>query len=141
MANRRDDIFKALADPHRRQILAALCRKPMVAGELARLVSLAPNALSFHLNWLRSAGLVSVHREGRFLRYQVEAGLLAIIQKEVRRLFGAGLDLQAVKPKSSPQKRAQPVRSKRRRSANPKVTPPSVSVDDSFNAPLPTELL
>lgn len=73
MSKTRDSIFKALADGHRRAIVAALCSRPWPAGELARLVGLAPNALSFHLRWLRSVGLVSVRREGRWLWYSVQA--------------------------------------------------------------------
>jgi DNA-binding transcriptional ArsR family regulator len=71
-----DEVFKALADPHRRRIVSALMRRSMVAGELASLARLAPNAASFHLKWLKSAGLVTVHREGRFLRYQLDAEAL-----------------------------------------------------------------
>ena len=90
MSDRYDDMFKALADGHRRQIVAALRRGPKVAGELARLVGLAPNAVSFHLKWLRSAGLVSVRREGRYLRYHGNERALADWQARVRKLLGTG---------------------------------------------------
>ena len=70
--NTHDETFKAMADATRRQILAALCQQSREAGELARLVGLAPNAMSFHLRWLKSVGLVSVRREGRWLWYSVQ---------------------------------------------------------------------
>ena len=76
MADRENAIYRALADPHRRTILSALCREPQVAGDLARLVGLAPNAVSFHLKVLQSADLVIVRREGRFLRYHAHAEVL-----------------------------------------------------------------
>jgi len=87
MSDKRDDIYKALADRHRRQILAELCLGSRRAGELARQVGLAPNAVSFHLRWLRSAGLVDVEREGRFLWYRVEPATVATWQAQVRRQF------------------------------------------------------
>lgn len=77
MSQGHDAIYKAMADEHRRTILRSLCRESLVAGELAQLVGLAPNALSFHLKWLKSAGLVSVDREGRFLRYRANPNLLS----------------------------------------------------------------
>lgn len=82
-----DLIFKALADENRRRIVSALCREPMVAGELGRMVGLAPNAVSFHLKELRSAGLVSIKREGRFLRYQINAAVLSDWQQRLEQLF------------------------------------------------------
>jgi ArsR family transcriptional regulator, arsenate/arsenite/antimonite-responsive transcriptional repressor len=39
------------------------------AGEVAARLGLAPNTLSFHLDRLRGAGLVTVRREGRSLIY------------------------------------------------------------------------
>ncbi len=72
-----DDIFKAMADPGRRQMLAALCHSPRDAGQLARLVGLAPNAVSFHLKTLRTAGLITSRRHGKNLRYQLNQGALS----------------------------------------------------------------
>ncbi len=84
-----DDIFKAMADPHRRQIMAALCEQSMVASDLARLVQLAPNAVSFHLKWLKSAGLVTVHREGKYLRYEITAPVLSGWREHVATAFSS----------------------------------------------------
>jgi DNA-binding transcriptional ArsR family regulator len=85
--NTHDEIFKAMADPSRRQILTALCRESREAGELARMVGLAPNAASFHLRALKSAELVDVRREGRFLRYSITPGSLQAWREQVDRLF------------------------------------------------------
>ncbi len=41
-----------------------------VAGEMAREMDIAPNALSFHLKAMLHAGLVSVEQQGRFQRYR-----------------------------------------------------------------------
>lgn len=67
-----DGVFKALADEHRRRIVAALCQEPAEAGSLAGAVGLAPNAVSFHLKALKAADLVTVRRRGRHLVYQLQ---------------------------------------------------------------------
>ena len=41
----------------------------MPAGEVAIALGLAPNTLTFHLDRLREAGLVTVRREGRSMIY------------------------------------------------------------------------
>lgn len=82
-----DDTFRALADPHRRRILSAVCETPRVAGELASLVGLAPNAVSFHLKWLKSAGLVRVQRRGRFLQYHPVPTALANWREHLKTIF------------------------------------------------------
>jgi ArsR family transcriptional regulator, arsenate/arsenite/antimonite-responsive transcriptional repressor len=41
----------------------------MPAGEIAASLKLAPNTLTFHFDRLRSAGLVSVRRDGRSMIY------------------------------------------------------------------------
>jgi DNA-binding transcriptional ArsR family regulator len=41
----------------------------LAAGAVAEKLSLAPNTLSFHLDRLRTAGLIRVKREGRSLIY------------------------------------------------------------------------
>lgn len=44
----------------------------MAAGAIAETLAIAPNSLSFHLNHLRHAGLVSVTRQGRQQIYQAQ---------------------------------------------------------------------
>ena len=48
---------------------AAWCRPDRTAGEVAAAVGLPPNTLTFHLDRLRQAGLVTVRREGRSMIY------------------------------------------------------------------------
>jgi len=100
MAGGQDEVFKAMADPHRRAILGELCRQSREAGELARMVGLAPNALSFHLRALKSADLVSVRREGRCLRYSLESDSLQSWRRQVDQLFPATM-MQAGPPAAS----------------------------------------
>ncbi len=83
-----DACYKALADGHRRRILAALCRRAIRAGDLARLVGLAPNTLSFHLRSLLAAGLVTATRQGRFLWYEAAEDAVGRWLADVAAQFG-----------------------------------------------------
>lgn len=57
----------------------------LAAGEVASALGIAPNTLSFHLDRLRHAGLVSVARHGRSLiyaaRYETMTNLLGYLTK------------------------------------------------------------
>lgn len=44
----------------------------VAAGEIARALDLAPNALSFHLKDLAHAGLIGSRQEGRYLIYSAD---------------------------------------------------------------------
>jgi DNA-binding transcriptional ArsR family regulator len=69
-----DLAFDALADPVRREILAVLARRDECsAGELSQAVSrVGRTAVSSHLRVLRTAGLVTERRTGRFRMYSVD---------------------------------------------------------------------
>ena len=45
----------------------------MAAGQIGQRLDLAPTTLSFHLNQLRHAGLVTFRRDGRSLIYAAES--------------------------------------------------------------------
>jgi DNA-binding transcriptional ArsR family regulator len=44
----------------------------MPAGQIAEALGLAPNTLTFHFDRLRSAGLVTVRRDGRQMIYAAQ---------------------------------------------------------------------
>ena len=66
------DVFAALADPVRRELLDLLRRSPASAGELAARFPISRPAISRHLRVLREAALVSVQQRGRERVYQLE---------------------------------------------------------------------
>ena len=59
------DVFAAVADPARRQIMSALARGDLSAGEVAALFPITRPAVSRHLRVLREAGLVRTRLDGR----------------------------------------------------------------------------
>jgi ArsR family transcriptional regulator len=65
------------------RLLVEAGRDGMPAGALAAALGLAPNALSFHLDRLRDAGLVTVRRDGRSMiyaaRYETMNALIAYL--------------------------------------------------------------
>ena len=62
--NRSDAIFRAIADPTRREILGLLRVREQSVGELASNFRMSRPAISKHLRLLRSAGLVATREQG-----------------------------------------------------------------------------
>ena len=73
---RTQEVFKALSDPTRRQILQMLRRKPMAAGDLAEAFPITKGSLSHHFNILKNAELVRVERRGQFLVYSLNTSVV-----------------------------------------------------------------
>jgi DNA-binding transcriptional ArsR family regulator len=74
------DVFGALANPVRRQLLEALRDGPCPAGDLAGRFALSRPAVSEHLAVLRAARLVTEERRGRHRYYSLTAEPLATVQ-------------------------------------------------------------
>jgi ArsR family transcriptional regulator, arsenate/arsenite/antimonite-responsive transcriptional repressor len=66
-----NELFRALSDPTRREILQLLKRGDLSAGELAERFSLAKSTLSGHFNVLRHAGLIVAERRGTTILYSL----------------------------------------------------------------------
>jgi DNA-binding transcriptional ArsR family regulator len=68
------DVFNAIAEPRRRQILEVLARRGAVAvTALVVTLEMPQPAVSKHLGVLRKVGLVSVTKQGQQRLYQLEA--------------------------------------------------------------------
>jgi len=69
-------IFKALADPTRRQVLALLRGGPMSAGDLAVRFDVSKPTMSAHFSVLREAGLIGASRHGKSIVYALRMSVL-----------------------------------------------------------------
>jgi DNA-binding transcriptional ArsR family regulator len=71
------DVFNAIAEPRRRQIIEVLARRGALAvSALVLTLDLPQPAVSKHLSVLRKVGIVSVTSQGRQRLYQLEARAL-----------------------------------------------------------------
>jgi len=68
--------FKALQDSTRRRILEMLRRRDMNAGEIAEAFRMSKPTISYHLDLLKQARLVSARRNGQFIVYSLETTVL-----------------------------------------------------------------
>ena len=63
---REKDIFKAIADPTRRQIISLLTQEAMPMNAIAeRFPEISRPAVSKHVKVLTDIGLIAVHKDGR----------------------------------------------------------------------------
>ncbi len=68
---RTQEVFKAISDPTRRQVLKLLQGGSMTAGELAESFDITKGSLSHHFNVLKAADLVRCERRGQQLVYSL----------------------------------------------------------------------
>src|SRR5271167_2282857 len=66
------DVFNAIADGHRREVLDALIAGEKAVGEIVNDLSLSQPQVSKHLRVLSEVGLVTCRAEGRRRLYRLE---------------------------------------------------------------------
>ena len=68
------DVFNAIAEPRRREIIGLLRGgRAHVVGELVKTLRIPQSAVSKHLGVLRKVGIVSVSKHGRHRLYRLKA--------------------------------------------------------------------
>jgi DNA-binding transcriptional ArsR family regulator len=67
------DVFNAIAEPRRRDILDYLASQERAVGDIVVALGLAQPSVSKHLRVLRNVGLVDVRRDGRQVLYRTNA--------------------------------------------------------------------
>ncbi len=72
----QNTVFKALAHPARRQILALLRKGPRLAGDLAAEFEASWPTMSRHLAVLKEAELITAERQGNQILYRVNTSVL-----------------------------------------------------------------
>ena len=74
------DVFKALSDPVRREILTLLKQQgKMPAGEIAAEFELSNATISSHLSMLRKADLVFETRYQKYIYYEINTSVFESI--------------------------------------------------------------
>jgi DNA-binding transcriptional ArsR family regulator len=71
------DVFNALADAHRREVLDTLITGEKAVGAIVKRLSMSQPQVSKHLRVLRAVGLVGCRAEGRRRLYRLESARLA----------------------------------------------------------------
>jgi ArsR family transcriptional regulator len=69
-------LFKALRDPTRRRILEMLKERDLTVGEISEAFDMSTPSISYHLDLLKHAQLVSAHKNGQFVTYSLETTVL-----------------------------------------------------------------
>src|ERR1700679_4058121 len=75
-ASTTSDVFNAIADAHRREVLDALIAGEKAVGEIVNDLSMSQPQVSKHLRVLSEVGLVRCRADGRRRLYRLEAAHL-----------------------------------------------------------------
>ncbi|MEM9557535.1 MAG: metalloregulator ArsR/SmtB family transcription factor [Acidobacteriota bacterium] len=67
------DVFNAVAEARRREILSFLVGSERCVGDIAEALEMGQPSVSKHLKVLREVGLVRARRDGRRMLYSVDA--------------------------------------------------------------------
>ena len=66
-----DDVFKALADVNRREIVEMLRKQSLTVGEIVAKFDISQPSISEHLRILKQADIVYPERRGRYITYHL----------------------------------------------------------------------
>jgi ArsR family transcriptional regulator len=69
-------LFKALRDPTRRRILEMLKKRDLTVSQISEAFAMSTPSISYHLDLLKQAQLVSAHKNGQFVTYSLETTVL-----------------------------------------------------------------
>ena len=78
-----NNVFKALNDPTRREILELLKEKELTAGEIAEQFNMSWPSISHHLDLLKQAKLGEAEKEGQYIYYSLNTTVVDEILKWV----------------------------------------------------------
>jgi DNA-binding transcriptional ArsR family regulator len=110
-----DVVLRALADPHRRQILRLVRAGELAAGEIASHFDATQQAVSHHLQVLAKAGLLSERRDGVRRLYALDPQGLDPVREMLSELWPSALErLKYVVEQDQKKKTAEPKRTGRK---------------------------
>jgi DNA-binding transcriptional ArsR family regulator len=87
-----NQVFKALADPTRREILRLLARGEQSAGRLAERFDMTKPSVSHHFGVLKEADLVRSRREGQQIYYSLNTTVVQDLLAWIWDLYPASRD-------------------------------------------------
>ncbi len=90
-----NEVFQALSDPTRREILRLLQSSDMTAGEIADRFPLAKSTLSGHFNVLKQAGLIVSEKTGTTIVYSLNVSAVEQALAAVMNLLAVGKRAEA----------------------------------------------
>lgn len=86
------EVFKALSDPVRREILQLLKKGRMSAGEIVSQFDMTGATISYHLSILKKADLVAETKVKNFVYYELNASVVEEIMLWLSQLKGGTED-------------------------------------------------
>src|SRR5580704_3202652 len=88
---RQTAIFKALADPHRFELLLKIAKAgcPLGCSQALAALPISAATLSHHIKELESAGLIDIRREGKFAYLSLRPGVLESVAASLKALESA----------------------------------------------------
>lgn len=91
-----NNLFKALNDQTRREILELLKDSDLTAGEIAEQFDISKPSISHHLDLLKQAGLIDSSKNGQFITYTLNTTVVDEILKWILQ-FKTDNDLKKIK--------------------------------------------
>jgi DNA-binding transcriptional ArsR family regulator len=84
-----NEVFKALSDPTRREVLRLLSHGERTAGELSDQFDMTKPTMSHHFSVLKEADLVRTRREGQQIYYSLNTTVVEDLVTRLWDLFGS----------------------------------------------------
>jgi ArsR family transcriptional regulator, arsenate/arsenite/antimonite-responsive transcriptional repressor len=84
-----NQVFKALSDPTRREIIRLLGHGERTAGELSASFDMTKPSMSHHFSVLKEANLVTSRRDGQQIYYSLNTSVLEDVMTRLWDLFGS----------------------------------------------------
>lgn len=81
----RRDVFQAIADPTRREILGMLAGKSMNLNAIADNFDMSRQAISLHIKILNECGLINIDQQGRERHCEAQLGQLSEVSEWINR--------------------------------------------------------
>jgi DNA-binding transcriptional ArsR family regulator len=89
-----NQVFKALSDPTRREILRLLARGEQTAGYLANRFDMTKPSVSHHFGVLKEADLIRSRRDGQQIYYSLNTTVVQDLLAWIWDLYPAGEDAE-----------------------------------------------